>query len=162
MLCLISSSRRFSWVRVHLSAFRSSHLKTNIQALLHLYMGYRGSLPFSPWHVPHHSLYLTIYTCSCPLPLSTTTHCVSEPRSQASFFFFFYFAALPLCFSLPVFPAALFVVCVSSDLACLKPTTAPEPLQSGTSCQHQDWFDQIILMSVCSGANPRCPRLNQL
>lgn len=91
--------------------------------LLHLKMAFKASLSsditapcifHSPLTCPSsYGQYLTVYTCSYPLPLSPTTHCVLSSVVGL------YFAALPSCFSLPVFPAALFVFQVSADLARL-------------------------------------------
>lgn len=66
--------------------------------------------------------YLTVSTCSDPLPFSPTTHCVLSSVVGL------YFAALPSCFSLPVFPAALFVFHVSPR--------QQNRSSFGTCCQH--------------------------
>lgn len=58
-------------------------------------------------------------------------------RAQKSaLLFLFFFAALPSCFSLPVCP----------HLIWFRLPAAPEPLQSGTSCQRHGWFSQIIVL----------------
>lgn len=105
----LSPSQQFSWVRVHLPAFRLLRLlrfKMNIKASLLLYIGYIGyrGYPafFTLTHPSSYRLYLTIYTCSYPLPLSPTTHCVPSPEVRLLFFHFSCSAALlffSACFS---------------------------------------------------------------
>lgn len=98
VLCQMSPSQQFSWVRVHLSAFRSTHLlrfKVSIKASLHLCIGYHGSLAFSPSYIPHHTVCISPNTpARVPFP-SLQPPIVFRAQKSGCFFF----VALPSCFS---------------------------------------------------------------
>lgn len=114
-----SPSQPFTWARVlsHLIFFSTlDGLKRPLFIFTPL-----TAAPCLSHSLPHVSLPIQsvshrIHLLVSPSPLSNHPLC-SEPRSCS--FSFFLFAALPSCFSPPVFPAALFVFHVSSDLPCL-------------------------------------------